>query len=238
MKVRYTELSGASGSIGGVTAARNRGGNYRRVRVAPLNPQSVFQTAVRAALAALSTSWRDALSPQQRTDWETYADTVVSTDSLGQNVKLTGLNAYVAGNSLRLQAGQAVVNNAPNSTGSPVFTLPGATSLSATGGGLNVSLGFNITVGDSFNLAAGGAIHVYISEAVTESIRYYKGPFRYWGSKIRGATALAVAQTLAGPAPFPVIGDSGKFHYIKFVTTDAQGRKSGEYIIRVSPEAP
>lgn len=238
MKVRYTELSGASGSVGGVTAARNRGGNYRRVRVAPLNPQSVFQTQVRAALAALSTAWRDTLTAEQRTAWEGYADTVVATDSLGQNVKLTGLNAYVAGNSLRLQAAQTAVNAAPTSTGAPVFTLPTATSLSASTTGGSVSLGFNITTTDSFNTANGGAIHVFISDAVTESIRYFKGPFRYWGSKIRGATALTASQTLAGPAPFPVIGDSGKFYYVKFVTTDSQGRKSGEYIVRVSPEAP
>lgn len=236
MKVRYTELSGASGSIGGVTAARNRGGNYRRVRVAPLNPQSSFQIAVRGALAALSTAWRDTLSAAQRTAWEVYANTVTATDSLGQAVKLTGLNAFIAGNSVRLQAAQSAVLAAPSDTGSPVFTLPGEVALTASTTGGSVALAFNITTTDGFNEASGGGVHVYISPAVTESIRYYKGPFRYWSSKVRAGTPLTANQAISGGNPFPVVGGNGLYHYIKFVSVDAQGRKSNEYIVRVPSE--
>ena len=238
MKVRYTEISGASGSRGGSTAARNRGGNYWRQRVAPLNPASIFQNDVRSAFGALATAWRDTLTAAQRTAWETYANTVTATDSLGQTVKLTGMNAYIAGNSLRLGAGQAAVSAAPSDTGSPVFTLPTGVSLTASADGTSVSLAFTITTTDGFNAAIGGAVHVFVSPMVTESIRYYKGPFRKWASKIRTGAALAALQSINEVPPQSIFSGGETYVYVKFVSTDSQGRKSSEFIVRVAVEAP
>jgi len=43
-----------SGSAGGTTASRNRGGGYFRNKAVPTNPDTVFQQAARAILAAFS----------------------------------------------------------------------------------------------------------------------------------------------------------------------------------------
>jgi hypothetical protein len=127
MKVRWTLLTDASGSVGGVTAARARGGiDYLRARVTPVNPNTTRQQVVRAAMSSASTDWRDTLTPTERESWAALAD---GTDS-------SGIGQFNKGNVARIQAGMdpvleydpALVEVAPE-LGSPtnsaaVISLP------------------------------------------------------------------------------------------------------------------
>lgn len=102
-----------SGSIAGQTSSRNRYGQYRRTRAIPVNPNSTQQGVVRARLALNSAAWRD-LTGAQRAGWSTLGLSMTRTDSLGQTVNLTGLQAYCSVNNERSAAGDAVLSDAPS----------------------------------------------------------------------------------------------------------------------------
>lgn len=102
----------SSGSIAGQTASRNRFGQYCRTRAIPVNPNSSAQGVARARLALNASAWRS-LTAAQRAAWATLGLQMQRTDSLGQTVNLTGLQAYCSVNNERLAAGDAVLSDAP-----------------------------------------------------------------------------------------------------------------------------
>lgn len=112
-----------SGSYQGITASRNTFGQYYRTRAIPVNPNSTFQSAARSRLSQMAEVW-DTLTDVQRAGWSSLGQSMVRTDSLGQQYHLTGLQAYVSVNSLNLTAGNARVDAAPAlSTPSPLTTV-------------------------------------------------------------------------------------------------------------------
>lgn len=100
------------GSVSGTTYARNRYGIYARRRVAPVQPNTNAQKNIRALLTVLSATWRT-LSEQNRDLWRAFAESVARTDSLGQNVRLSGTQAYVMWNLWRTTTGLPVLNVPP-----------------------------------------------------------------------------------------------------------------------------
>lgn len=93
-------LSDARASIGGATASKNRAGNYFRARIAPVQPRTPAQQAVRSSLASLAASWRGLTSPYIA-GWNALAKTVTRTSSLGHAYNPSGEQLYV-GNSQNL----------------------------------------------------------------------------------------------------------------------------------------
>lgn len=118
-----------SGSIAGVTASRNRYGQYHRTRAIPVNPASSFQGAVRTRLAANAAAWKN-LTSAQRAGWESLGAQISRTDSLGQTYTLNGFSAYQMINNNNLAAGNAVVSDAPAFT-TPVGLLTATITLTA-----------------------------------------------------------------------------------------------------------
>ena len=92
-----------SGSLGGMTASHGRGGYYLRNRVKPVNSNTTRQQDVRSALGSLVQGWSSLLTPGQRAAWTAYANATPRKDRLGENLILTGSQAYVACNTPRLQ---------------------------------------------------------------------------------------------------------------------------------------
>jgi hypothetical protein len=101
-----------SGSYQGLTASRNRFGQYMRTRAIPVNPNSTAQSQARARLSQMAEVW-DTLTDVARAGWSSLGQSMTRTDSLGQGYSLTGLQAYVSVNSLNLAAGNARVDAAP-----------------------------------------------------------------------------------------------------------------------------
>ena len=95
----------ASGSIAGVTHARNRFGNYIRPRTKPVNPRSSLQTVIRSAMSLFAERWSSTLTADQRSEWNAYASAVAVKNRLGESVYLTGFNHYVRYNIPVAQAG-------------------------------------------------------------------------------------------------------------------------------------
>jgi hypothetical protein len=109
-----------SGSVAGTTSSRNRFGQYRRTRAIPVNPNSSFQGTVRSRLSSNSAAWR-ALTDVQRAGWDSLAEEMTRTDSLGQSYTLTGFQAYCSVNNNNVAAGNATVSAAPALTTPPAL---------------------------------------------------------------------------------------------------------------------
>lgn len=115
--------------MAGVTASRNRFGQYLRTRAIPVNPASGFQGTVRARLSTNAAAWR-ALTSAQRAGWNDLALSLTRTDSLGQTYTPTGFGAYVSVNNNNVAAGNAVVAAAPAVVTPSALTV-GAITLTA-----------------------------------------------------------------------------------------------------------
>jgi len=99
-----------SGSIGGHTISRNRGGQYIRTKVTPLNPQTVAQTIVRAAFGTFSQAWKG-LTTAQRTAWLNAVNDWKTSD-IFSNVRVpSGSNLFVRLNSNLAQIGVAMISS-------------------------------------------------------------------------------------------------------------------------------
>jgi hypothetical protein len=122
-----------SGSIAGSTHSHNRAGQYTRNRRSPVQPVGTGRRAfIRSAFGAASTAW-SGLSSSQQAAWVTYADGHPIVDSLGQSIKLTGHQMYVAINTQLRNVGGASSSAPPvsSATVAPVVTV--YTAVASTG---------------------------------------------------------------------------------------------------------
>lgn len=188
-------VSNISGSIGGVTFARNRGGAYIRNRTIPLNPQTVRQVIVRQIFGSLSNLWSVTVTAVQRTAWELYASNVPLTNTLGEDRNVSGINMYSRGNALLLDTAGVRVDDGPI-----IFTKgPSFTPTITLDAGANT-----LTVTDlgGYDPATDGFIGLLISQGKPQQpgVSFYKAPFR----KVSGTQevtlgALPTAVALAFP---------------------------------------
>lgn len=116
-----------SGSLAGTTSSRNRYGQYRRARSAPVQPRTDAQLLARQRLTIASQSWRT-LSANLHQAWEAFAANIQLTDSLGQPYTPTGLQAYVSlVTTDYLTGAQSILGGAPpdvaNFGGNPVTAI-------------------------------------------------------------------------------------------------------------------
>jgi len=170
-------ITQGSGSLGGITLSRNKGGMYFRARAVPTNPGSSQQTEVRAAVGLLSKRWGLTLTSAQRYAWKTYAENVLMIGPLGDARNIGGLAHYIRSNVSRIQAALSVVDAAPIIYNLGTFTAPVLNISAATD---TFSVAFTNT--DSWATAAGGGMIVYGSTAKSVTINYHKGPYRHLGT--------------------------------------------------------
>lgn len=207
-------VSNISGSIGGTTFARNRGGAYIRNRTIPLNPQTPRQVAVRQIFGSLSNLWSTTVSAVQRTAWELYASNVPLTNSLGEDRNVSGINMYSRGNALLLDTGGVREDDGPiiftkGPSFTPTITLDAATD--------------TLTVTDlgGYAPSTDGAIGLLISQGKPQQpgVSFYKAPFQ----KVSGTqeTDLLTLPT-AVPLAFPIAAGQAVFIRTTQVTIDGR----------------
>jgi hypothetical protein len=119
----------SSGSQAGTTASRNRFGQYFRTRAIPVNPSTPQQLVQRARMSSNAAGWR-ALTDAQRASWESLGANISRTDALGSTYTLNGFMAYCSVNNNKLDAGDAVVADAPAIV-TPVGILTATITLTA-----------------------------------------------------------------------------------------------------------
>jgi hypothetical protein len=120
------------GKVGGSVFSKNRAGSYVRNKVTPSNPQTSAQLQARSRLSSLAQQFRTLTQPQIDA-WNAAVNDYQSTNVFGDQVKKTGLNLFVALNSVRdiLQLANLTSPPAPVEVPSTVVTIsdPDATSL-------------------------------------------------------------------------------------------------------------
>lgn len=102
----------SSGSQANTTASRNRFGQYFRTRAIPVNPSTPQQLVQRARMSTNAAAWRS-LTDTQRAGWLALGLMMTRTDALGQAYDFNGFMAYCSVNNNNLNAGNAVVADAP-----------------------------------------------------------------------------------------------------------------------------
>lgn len=218
MKYLGTIASTASGSIGGATASRNKGGQYFRRRAIPTNPSSSRQQVVRNGLATLSQAWSNTLTSAQRAGWATYAANVPRVDALGSTINLSGQQWYVACNNARISAGKTTIPGAPTTYTLLALTPPVVTGVASTG---VASVAFTNT--DAWASAVGGFLVMQFSRPQSAGINFFKGPFRV-GFTIAGA---ATPPTSPATGTMPFLGAAGNTIFWQARALGADGRISG-----------
>lgn len=218
--MKYTSqiVSAASGSVGGCTYSRNRYGSYIRNRSIPVNPASAAQNAVRGALATLVARWTSTLTTSQRTLWETWAINTPQVDALGNPITLTGQNAYIMMNTLRIQTGTAIIDIAPTIFANAALTPP--TIVSATASTEVLSIGFTNT--DTWAGVVGGKLLVYASRPQNISKLFFAGPYRLAGTINGAATPPTSPQPITSIFNFEV----GQRVHVRFRAMQADARIS------------
>lgn len=118
-KVKFSALvSDMRNKLNGSVFSKNRAGSYLRNKVTPVNPQTSFQTAVRAALTAASQSWKTLLQ-SERDAWSAAVSSFAKTDIFGDIKNPSGINLY---NKLYMNAntiGGAPLTSPPNVVATP-----------------------------------------------------------------------------------------------------------------------
>jgi hypothetical protein len=226
MKYKSQVIAAGSGSVAGCVFSRNRYGPYIRNRSLPVNPNSSFQQTVRSNFSLLATAWNVDLDAAERAAWDAYAAAVPRVNSLGDPIFTTGLNWYIAINTMRLNQGIARLDAAPilfNMTGLAPIDL-----ITADVSSQNLSVGFTVT--DEWN-ADDGYLFVYMGPPQNESHTFFKGPFRF-AALLAGDTAIPLTSPqVISPIPF-VIG-LGQRVFTRVVATAPDGRISTPQITSV-----
>lgn len=210
-------VTAASGSIGGITASHNKGGNYLRARTIPTDPGTVQQQVVRGAVANLMARWVETLSEAQREDWKTWAINVPSINALGESRTLPANACYARCNVPRIQAGLPIIDFAP--TVFDLAVLTGFTIVAVDSGAGTIDIGFD--EGDAWVIADGAALLVYCSRQQNESIQYFKGPYRFAGA-VLGDSATPPTSPATLTLPFPVAVDNKVFAQGRVTQADSR----------------
>lgn len=235
MKFKSEIVTQASGSVGGVTYSRNRGGLYRRARAIPTNPDTTNQQQVRNAFTALIGTWNN-LSQAQRDAWDLYGQNTPKTDVLGSEIQLSGQNEFVAANTPRIQAQLRVatavevpfVASGPTIFNRGDFTNPTFTMSVATG----LDVAFTNT--DDWANEDEAALLIYQGRPVNAGRTFFKGPYRMVGIVLGNSTTAPTspvnisAATLASLGYTPTAGQNAN---IAVAVTRADGRYSGRRFI-------
>jgi hypothetical protein len=214
-----TIVGPASGSLAGITASHNAGGQYFRRRAIPVNSNTLFQQNIRASMAQLSTRWVTTLTSVQRDSWNAYAAAVGFVNPLGDTVFISGLAMYVKVNTPRIAFGAARIDTAPTILTLTPLTAPTFTVVAATS-----TASVTFTNSDPWATAVGGFLFAFFSQGQNVTINYFKGPYRF-GNKIAGAV---VPPTSPATMTVPFALTAGQRCFARFVAIDSTGRPSVE----------
>lgn len=212
-------LTGASGSIGGLTASRNAGGPYFRARAVPINPNTTLQNDVRATIADLSNRWSNVLTKVERDAWTLYADNVPLTGPLGAERTVSGLAMYVRGN---LSRGQAALIRAD---AAPVIFDTGDFSPVTDVIIVGQTVTFVFTNTDDWANEDEAAMLVYIGRPQNPGVNYFTGPYQFAG-QIDGDGITPPTSPAVITSPFLIT--VGQKIFARVVVSRIDGRYSND----------
>ena len=156
-----------SGKLGGHVFATNKGGAYMRTKTTPNNPQTSYQTAVRAIFANLSILW-SSLTAGQRLSWNKAVESFKRTDIFGDLKVPSGKSLHQRLNQNLVLKGEAPITSAPLPAEIITATLESIDFDNDSVG----SLTFGSTPGS-------GKVLVYATAPVSAGTSFVKNKLRY-----------------------------------------------------------
>jgi hypothetical protein len=223
MKTKFGSIIVAgSGKIGGHVASRNRSGSYLRTKVTPVNPNTSFQSAVRALLTALSQSWKS-LSDIQRQAWNNAVASFARTDIFGDLKNPTGFNLYQRLNNNLAQIGVAAISVPPLPSDVP-SVLIGAVTANDSG---------VVTVATAGAVPAGTAMLVWCTAGVSAGVSFVKSEYRSLKSfAAAAASPHAVSAEYQARFGVPAAGTRvfAKIEFVNIVTGQKSQSQSASVI--------
>jgi len=117
-----SNLADIRGKLNGHVFSKNRNGNYVKTKTNPINRNTSVQAAVRAFFSTLTKGWK-ALTDVQRGSWNTAVANFKKTNSLADEIILTGHQLYISLNRNIQSILGAVISTAPfPATVTPMLT--------------------------------------------------------------------------------------------------------------------
>jgi hypothetical protein len=191
-------VSDIRNSINGSTYSHNRGGNYIRNKVTPVNPRSASQTALRARFAQYAQQWRTLTTAQQQA-WLAAVQNYKQTNVFGDLKTLTGLQLFLQVNSNLLASGGAAITSPAAAKG---VSIVNATGLTYTSGTPSLSLAY------SANIPALTRVKIFATPPLSPGISFVKSQFRLISTL--APAAVSPANILAAyTAKFGAVGAVG-----------------------------
>jgi hypothetical protein len=210
-------IVGISGSMAGNTYSRNSAGSYLRSRTKPVNPNSVYQAAVRNYLSMLVERWNGVLTAEQRGAWETYAAAVNMQNRIGENIKISGFDHYLRVNIVRLQLEQTKCDDGPT-TLTLVETDPTfAISASVATQQISCTWDTDLPWGD----IPASIMGFWMGRPQVKTRNFFNGPWRKMGS-VAGNGISPSLQT----APFTLVLGQKIWVYARIATGPTDSRLS------------
>jgi hypothetical protein len=210
----------ASGSLGGITASRNRYGQYFRRRAVPVNPNTDLQVTVRAAMRAAVDYWTNTLADADRALWNVYAANTPMLGKLGQVQTLSGqtmmVRTFIAAVAAGLDGGSYA--GAPTTFDLGAFTAPVTTATVASG----LSVAF--TAADDWAGEANSKLLLFEGRPQNASRAFFKGPWRFLGM-VSGAVSPPTSPEIFATLPFAI--EAGQIVWVRSRVLRADGRLSG-----------
>jgi hypothetical protein len=195
-----------SGSVGGLTASRAKGGvNYFRFKANPTNPNSARQAVVRQAFTQLSQTWELGLTSTQRDSWINEAAGSVT----------QGLNLYQQANVFRIQAGLSRIDELL----STAIISPSAVVVAQT---LGAGRSITFDNADTWANEDDAGLLVYETRPIPPS-RTFENRERLLGV-VLGDSGTAPTSPQAETSPWGNLGGSGDESRYRGLVTFASGR--------------
>jgi hypothetical protein len=218
MKVIFgNAVQDARGKLNGNVYSKNRFGAYVRTKVTPVNRNTSYQTAVRAALSSNSTNWGQLLTAGERAEWNAFAFSHPFTNIFGESKKLTGHQMYTG-----------IQSRLSNIAGTPTTTPP-ADITTGTIGGLTlvatVAAGGTLTIAtNEANVPVGAVIAVYATPVMPNGRNFVKTELRYIGNFASGASPYNIkADWIAKYGTFPSVATGKIFVMVQIITVEGWG---------------
>lgn len=208
------------GKLGGHVLAKNRGGNYMRTKTTPTNPQTVFQSTIRAMFALIASGW-SALTEDARKSWNDKAPQFARTNIFGDLKNPTGKALYQRLNQNLLLSEQAIQSVCPNPSDVVSAGISNAAAAAVAG-----TFSF-----DSLRDTTGSKLLIFGTPSVSAGTSFVKDKTRVMGV-LAGAPAGAVDIQALYSARFGALA-AGDVVYIGVKTINTNGQASTMETARV-----
>ena len=218
MKFTGTIASELSGSLGGITASRNRGGGYFRQRVIPVNPNTGKQAVVRTIVQFLSDYWANGLTVAQRTAWTNWAEATPGFVGVGIDAfQYANLPRQYLGSILG-PPGIDLIEEAPVS-----FDVGGFVPVTFTASGATNNFAIVFDNGDTWANTDDAFLLVYGGTPINVSRTSFQGRYNMT-TPIFGDGTTPPTSPATIPSPFPLT--AGQRVFIKVRSSLPDGRNA------------